>query len=477
MSVQNENCSGSCCNENTNHQQDANTTDAIFNLIMVCQLIPSMKEHRSLTSLHKCLDTIESLKTLSVLDELMKRIENITYDILTEYLSSSLQDPGVCKYSKTLSTRSDESTIDTSWENTFANKFRVNVEGYCLLFFAFLGVIGNVSGIFYILKKKRRSQFFNMMLLPLLVFDALYTATEFVMSFEEHILPFPLNFMWIYRYLLYPLRRVSLGASIFMTIALAHERLCSVNRPILQRNSFLSSKRRQHRRLAYVIPVVTASLFANIFAFWEVEIVEIECNRKRVLGNASGCFTPSSLRTNDYFSWYYVGLLRLLVFGIYPFTSLFYFNYKISRSIKINSFRGTGGNINQKEILRRRTIVEKRTTKVLVAIIISFLVSHLPRVILNAMDFYIIKQIVSGDTPSEDPLPVYVIVMIVMSSITRLLLVLNMSLNVGYYLYFTLFNKLWSKGYHRGSKSSVMLFERWYIVFTNTLSFFIKNII
>ena len=76
------------------------------------------------------------------------------------------------------------------------------------------------------------------------------------------------------------------------------------------------------------------------------------------------------------------------------------------------------------------------------------------------MDFYIIKQIVSGDTPSEDPLPVYVIVMIVMSSITRLLLVLNMSLNVGYYLYFTLFNKLWSKGYHRGSKSSVMLFER-----------------
>ena len=456
MLVENENCSGNCCNENMNHRQNPNTTDAIFNLIMVCQMIPSLKEHRSLSSLPKCLDTIESLKSLSILHDLMERIQNVTYDIITEYLSSSLQDPSTCKYSKTTPTSSDESTIDTSWENTFANKFRVNVEGYCLLFFAFLGVIGNVSGIFYILNKKRRSQFFNMMLLPLLVFDALYTLTEFIMSFEEHILPFPVSFMWIYEYLLYPLRRVSLGASIFMTIALAHERLCSVNRPILQRNSFLSSKRRQHRRLAYVIPVVTASLVANIFAFWEVDI-EIGCNRKRVLGNASGCITASPLRTNDHFSWYYVGLLRLLVFGIYPFTSLFYFNYKISKSIKVNRFKGTGANVNQKEILRRRTVVEKRTTKVLVAIIMSFLVSHLPRVILNAMDFYIIKQTVSKDPSSEDLLPVYVIVM---SSITRLLLVLNMSLNVGYYLYFTLFNKLWLKGYHRGSKSSIMLFER-----------------
>ena len=112
-----------------------------------------------------------------------------------------------------------------------------------------------------------------MMLLPLLVFDAFYTFSEFIMSLEEHFLPFPENFIWIYKYLLYPLRRVSMGASIFMTIALAHERLCSVNRPILQRNSFLSSKRRQHRRLAYVIPVTLAALVMNISAFWEIEIV------------------------------------------------------------------------------------------------------------------------------------------------------------------------------------------------------------
>ena len=98
MLLENENCSGNCCNENMNHRQNPNTTDAIFNLIMVCQMIPSLKEHRSLSSLPKCLDTIESLKSLSILHDLMERIQNVTYDIITEYLSSSLQDSSTCKY-------------------------------------------------------------------------------------------------------------------------------------------------------------------------------------------------------------------------------------------------------------------------------------------------------------------------------------------------------------------------------------------
>ena len=459
MVEQNESCT---CVEDVNHWSNGNITDAIFNLIMVCKMIPSIKEHRSLSTLPKCLQAIESYKNLSILHDMMDLIQNFTNGILTDFLSTSLQalpvkDPAPYKYHRITPIESilNETMVDgLSWDNSFARKFKIVIEGYCLLFFAFVGVVGNVTGIFYILKKKRRTQFFNMMLLPLLVFDALYTFSEFVMSLDENILTFPDEYIWLYKYLFYPLRRVSMGASIFMTIALAHERLCSVNRPILQRNSFLSSSRRQHRRLAYVVPVIIAAFFINISAFWEIDIVETGCNQNPFSGNASTCFAkhPSALRVNENYSYYYVGLLRLLVFGIYPFTSLFYLNYKISQSIRFNRFRGTGVSSNQTGILRRRTVVEKRTTKVLAAIIMSFLVCHLPRVILNGMEFYILKLISTGNPP-----PVYVSLM---SSITRLLLVSNMSLNVGYYLYFTLFTKLWLIRYYRGSKSSAIAFER-----------------
>ena len=460
MSEQNERCPENCCEQNINHWKNANATDAFFHLILICHLIP-FPGNGSLSSLTKCLETLQSYANVSILRGIMTLLQNFTHGVLTDFLRRSLPEKSFLTsstpepnpyevYSRALASL-NESIIDTSFENSFEIKFKFIVEGYCLLVFAFLGVIGIVSGICYILNKKRRSQFFNMMLLPLLIFDALYTFTEFVMSVEEHIFPFPEDYIWIYKYLLYPLRRVSMGASIFMTIALAHERLCSVNRPILQRNSFLSSKRRQHRRLAYVIPVTIAALFVNISAFWEIDI-EAECYRDRFLANASGCFVSSALRNDANYSYYYVGLLRLLVLGIYPFVSLSYFNYKISQSIRFNPFRGTGVNVNQKGILRRRTVVEKRTTKVLVAIIMSFLVCHLPRVIINGMEFYIIQLL-----DSQLPIPVFVQLM---SSIARLLLVLNASLNVGYYLYFTIFNKLLLTRYYRGSKSSVMLLKR-----------------
>ena len=444
------------CENGANDWNHSNITDAITNLILVCQLIPSLS-NKSHSTPQKCLKALESFKNLSILPDLVEVIQNFTFSILGDLVENKFLGDDPTTYQHLPITKFNASIILASWENSFEKRFKVIVEGYLVLFFALIGMIGNVSGIIYILNKKRRTQFFNMMLLPLLVFDAFYTFSEFIMSLEEHFLPFPEKFIWIYKYLLYPLRRVSMGASIFMTIALAHERLASVNRPILQRNSFLSSTRRQHRRLAYVIPVTIAAISINISAFWEIDIVPVGCNPNHFPGNISSCTSvklPSLLRKDEYYSYYYVGLLRLLVFGIYPFTSLFYLNYKISQSIRINRFRGNGVNANQAGMLRRRTVVEKRTTKVLVAIIMSFLICHLPRVILNGMEFYILKLISDEQSPEKSPVYVHLI-----SSITRLLLVSNMSLNVGYYLYFTLFTKLWLVRYYRGSKSSTIGFE------------------
>ena len=321
-------------------------------------------------------------------------------------------------------------------DQDFIRRFRLVAEGYCLIPFAVFGVIGNVSGIFYILKKKRRAQFFNMMLLPLLVFDALYTQSELIMSLEEYILTFPNQYVWAYKYFLYPLRRFSMSSSIFMTIALAHERLCSVSRPILQRNSFLSSKNRKNRLLTYLIPLMTAAAVMNVSAFWEIDIVKQECDPTRYTGTISGCITSSSLRANEYYSYYYVGLLRFLVLGVYPFTSLFYLNYKISQTIEPDNFCGntqTGG--AQNTMTRRRTVVEMRTSKILGAITFTFLIFHLPRMVLNAMEFYLLKEF-----PRDAEFPTYIYIT---NSLTRLFLVMNMSLNVVYYLYFNMFTKLW----------------------------------
>ena len=306
-------------------------------------------------------------------------------------------------------------TISQYWSETFLNQCMVFVDGYSVVFLALCGTFLNILGIVLtLINKGRRYIVFNILVLLLLVFDTIYILSEAIISSETHLLTYPKGYVWYYVYVVYPMRRFSMAASIFMTIALAHQRFCGVTRPILLRNVSSSSRRGLRRILQYAFLVIAFALIVNAPMFWEVEI------RHNDSDQSTPSVEASALRENSIFSLVYVNGFRLLFLGIFPFASLVFLNYKIATATNhaiLPTYDPHG-------VVRRRMDSERRMTKILISIVISFLVCHVPRVSLNCIEYYIIKEF--------DIIPIYIMAAHIIS---KLLLIANSMFNALFYLF------------------------------------------
>ena len=107
------------------------------------------------------------------------------------------------------------------------------------------------------------------------------------------------------------------------------------------------------------------------------------------------------------------------VLGIFPFSSLLYLNFRITRAAKQNIQTAC----EPTDFTRRRSMSENKMTKTLILIVMTFLICHLPRVIMNSIEFYVFQEL--NNPPN---------CLVVIKSISQVLLVLNSSVNVLIYL-------------------------------------------
>ena len=303
--------------------------------------------------------------------------------------------------------------IPQNWNETFLNHFILIMDGYGVVFLALCGTILNILGIcFTLINKTRGHSVFNILVFLLLVFDTLFILCEATISIDEYLLPFPKEYIWYYVYMVYPIERFSMTASIFMTIALAHHRFLGVTRPIYQRDVPAASRRGLCQIIQYLCLVTASATIANCPVFWEYEV---HTNSE----TSTPYLEASTLRKNRIFILVYVNLFRLLFLGIIPLSSLMFLNYKIATATDITILP----TYDPHGVIRRRMHRERNTTKLLVSITVTLIICHIPMVSLNCLELSIIKEF--------DSIPIYFTVVTIIS---RLLLIANSMFNALFYL-------------------------------------------
>ena len=94
---------------------------------------------------------------------------------------------------------------------------------------------------------------------------------------------------------------------------------------------------------------------------------------------------PAELRMNDDYVFYYNNLAKLVITGIIPFVSLCFFNFKIYSSLRRRrSVMGPAACAAHQQQLNE----DNRQALVLFSIVIIFLVTNTPRILINIDEVY-----------------------------------------------------------------------------------------
>ena len=124
------------------------------------------------------------------------------------------------------------------------DSFRFWVGGVLVCCVAVLGLALNLLAIGVLFRRFSAKNIFNQLITSLFLFDSIFLASQLINAFrwnfnlstETHVLLFP--------YFLYPMTSISLTASIFMTVGIAHERYTAIRYPTQHRESMRSTTSR-----------------------------------------------------------------------------------------------------------------------------------------------------------------------------------------------------------------------------------------
>ena len=146
------------------------------------------------------------------------------------------------------------------------------VEGVALSVIAILGLLANIATIFILFKQKYSENTFNSLLICLFLFDAVILLTGIVWSFQTYLDIFSYAQIILYPKMVYPLRNISMTASILMTVAIAHERYDAIRQPVQYREMMVDSDVRRKHFMKYIMTIVLISVIFNIPKFFELRV-------------------------------------------------------------------------------------------------------------------------------------------------------------------------------------------------------------
>ena len=258
------------------------------------------------------------------------------------------------------------------------NTVNILVNGVCTTIVVIFGVILNCIAINIVWKNYERSNIFYRMLIHLLVVDifVLITWTNFSLYLAYQIRhPYILHMV---PYFSYPLTHITITASTFMTVAIAHERYLAVQHPLKYSEGMKSAKSTTNRLRIYLILVILISFGINIPHFMDLEVTYIDSslvdNSTKINSTISieemkydddfmvpiGNITDktesvaildksdvnltarlkyTALGNHPYYLTWYRNFARLFISGILPFSLLIYFNTIIYKAVKKSTNR------------------------------------------------------------------------------------------------------------------------------------------
>ena len=274
------------------------------------------------------------------------------------------------------------------------------IQGVALCSTGIAGVLVCIVAIIILLSdNKLRCIFFNKLIVCMTCFDLVYLICSIYESFRVNFMG-PTDFCALPGYIIvfgiYPLRKIMMCCSVYMTVVIAFERFSATTNPITYRNNTKFSSLNM-RTLKYVSIVGVLSLFYGLPLFFAFQLTKIDGEDiGKEHGHTYLC-ANTWFRTNKHFIIIYYNFINLTITGIIPFILLAYFYSKIHISIKngnktrerISTFKSTKTTLEaspEKFNNNEEKKKERMQSVILIWIVISFLVCHIPRIALNAQE-------------------------------------------------------------------------------------------
>ena len=138
----------------------------------------------------------------------------------------------------------------------------------CLI--AIPGFVMNIVAIYYLVIYPSGKSIFNRLIMCLFAFDAIYLVPKILGIFIVKSGLLSIDQARIGGNVTFPLMHISLTASIFLTVGIAHERyIAIVKNPIVHRTSMESAVFRRNHFRRYIVCITFFAVLFNIPLFFE----------------------------------------------------------------------------------------------------------------------------------------------------------------------------------------------------------------
>ena len=304
-------------------------------------------------------------------------------------------------------------------QDNFVSYFNHYICGYVTIAVASIGSILNLVGVYLLSRRQGRKNIFNILFIVNLIFDTAYLATRILHTYFISLTS-PLTSMY------YILRnsgeRFTLITSVLILVALTHSRYQAATSPHKYRELTLFWSKRRNQLLKYLLPTFLIAACFTIPIIWEIDN-EIVFSSEDITLQA----TPSEIRLNLYYHMFVIGILNLVLLGVYPFVSFLYYGYHI-----INTLNHKTTFTESPPKQRRRSNKIYRT---LFTIIFTFIILHSLRIATNIGELIVLltkDKTSNHDLQDELVIPNW---LQIIATLGEICMVVNASVNYVVYHY------------------------------------------
>ena len=304
-------------------------------------------------------------------------------------------------------------------QDNFVSNFNHYICGYVTIAIASIGSILNLVGVYLLSRRQGRKNIFNLLFIVNLIFDTAYLATRILHTYFISLTS-PLTSMY------YILRnsgeRFTLITSVLILVALTHSRYQAATSPHKYRELTLFWSKRRNQLLKYLLPTFLVATCFTIPIIWEIDN-EIVISSEDITLQA----TPSEIRLNLYYHMFLIGILNLVLLGVYPFVSFLYYGYHI-----INTLNHKTTFTESPPKQRRRS---NKVSRTLFTIIFTFIILHSLRIATNIGELIVLitkNKTSNHDLQDELVIPNW---LQIIATLGEICMVVNASVNYVVYHY------------------------------------------